>query len=67
MSFRINNMIVICPETQDAKCEMCGEMKELRPYGRKGQCVCFDCGQTIPDIIAHNAKILLFGAKGELK
>lgn len=26
------------------KCEMCGKTEELRPYGPKGEWVCFDCG-----------------------
>ena len=25
-------------------CELCGAVKELRPYGPKGENVCFDCG-----------------------
>lgn len=28
----------------DARCEMCGKVEELRPYGPKGECVCFSCG-----------------------
>lgn len=27
-----------------AKCELCGEVKELRPYGPNGENVCFPCG-----------------------
>jgi hypothetical protein len=30
-------------ETIPAKCEDCGQMDELRPYGRNGANVCFDC------------------------
>lgn len=25
-------------------CDLCGDVKELRPYGPKGEWVCFDCG-----------------------
>lgn len=28
----------------DAKCEDCGQLAELRPYGKNGANVCFDCG-----------------------
>lgn len=28
----------------DAKCELCGKVAELRPYGPKGERVCFECG-----------------------
>lgn len=26
------------------QCDLCGKIAELRPYGPKGECVCFDCG-----------------------
>lgn len=26
-----------------AKCEMCGKVEELRPYGPNGESVCFVC------------------------
>lgn len=26
------------------KCELCGEVKETRPYGPNGEEVCFKCG-----------------------
>lgn len=26
------------------QCDLCGKMAELRPYGPKGEAVCFDCG-----------------------
>jgi len=25
------------------QCDLCGEIAELRPYGPKGEAVCFDC------------------------
>lgn len=28
----------------DGKCELCGKTAELRPYGPKGERICFDCG-----------------------
>jgi len=33
----------IAPE-KDARCELCGQIDELRPYGPNGERVCFDCG-----------------------
>jgi hypothetical protein len=30
--------------TPDAKCELCGKVDELRPYGPKGEAICFECG-----------------------
>jgi hypothetical protein len=31
-------------QTKDRKCELCGKVAETRPYGPKGEEVCFDCG-----------------------
>jgi hypothetical protein len=28
---------------RDGKCEDCGQVDELRPYGKNGANVCFDC------------------------
>lgn len=33
----------IAVEPED-KCELCGKVAELRPYGPKGERVCFGCG-----------------------
>lgn len=27
----------------DGKCELCGKIAELRPYGPRGERICFDC------------------------
>lgn len=35
--------IVPCPTDH---CQICGEKAELRPYGKGGKWVCFDCGMT---------------------
>ncbi len=33
----------IAPEPA-GKCESCGAWEELRPYGRSGENICFECG-----------------------
>ena len=33
---------IICEEP-DRACELCGKIDECRPYGPKGEQVCFDC------------------------
>lgn len=43
MTHRIGNLIVIASEPDDI-CELCGIKDETRPYGPKGERVCFDCG-----------------------
>lgn len=30
--------------TEPSKCRLCGEVAELRPYGPRGENVCFQCG-----------------------
>ncbi len=36
--------IVILEPEPDGKCEYCGKIAELRPYGENGAKICFDCG-----------------------
>ena len=43
MTERIGNILKIEPEPPQ-QCDLCGKVGELRPYGPKGECVCFDCG-----------------------
>jgi hypothetical protein len=26
------------------QCDLCGKIAELRPYGPKGEAICFECG-----------------------
>jgi hypothetical protein len=37
------NVIGHPDEAKPQKCEDCGQMDELRPYGKDGANVCFDC------------------------
>ena len=41
---RIENGIIIIKPQADAKCELCGKIDELRPYGPNGENICFECG-----------------------
>ena len=31
------------------QCDSCGQVAELRPYGKDGACICFPCGQKNPE------------------
>jgi hypothetical protein len=42
VTHREGNTVVIEAEG-DGVCEMCKSVDELRPYGPKGERVCFDC------------------------
>ncbi len=36
---------VLIIETEDnSKCELCGNISELRPYGPNNEYICFECG-----------------------
>lgn len=34
----------------DRECEMCGKVDECRPYGPKGEQICFDCATSTPEM-----------------
>lgn len=35
---------VVTSRTHKSKCEFCGKLAELRPYGPRGEKICFSCG-----------------------
>jgi len=43
MSKRIGEKVIICEEPKQ-QCDFCGKIAELRPYGPKGECICYKCG-----------------------
>jgi hypothetical protein len=51
----------VIKRTPPAKCDLCGETAELRPYGPNGENVCFPCGQKDPIALAKRAFKALFG------
>ena len=60
MSRRIGNVIIIEPE-EDRRCELCGAIKECRPYGPKGEQVCFACGMKDEEAAERQMNKHLFG------
>lgn len=36
--------IVVLKASKPQGCDLCGKVAELRPYGPKGEHVCFECG-----------------------
>jgi hypothetical protein len=60
VSFRNGSIAVIVPE-EPAKCELCGKTAELRPYGPKGERICFECGEKNPGITKRQLERVLFG------
>ncbi len=66
MSRRIGKVVIIEPEP-DGKCELCGAVSELRPYGPNGERICYDCGMK--DEAATNSVMnrVLFGHEEDRK
>jgi len=60
MSQRIGNVVLIEVE-EDSVCELCGKVDELRPYGPKGERICFSCGEKDKEGTERKLKEVLFG------
>jgi hypothetical protein len=60
---KIGTTVIIEP-LPDGKCELCGKVDELRPYGPNDEWICFDCGMK--DKETTNAKLdAIFDGPGE--
>lgn len=60
MSHRIGDIAVIV-ETPPQKCELCGKIAETRPYGPKGEDICFECGEKDREGTTRQMRKVLFG------
>ena len=45
----------------DGPCELCGQIAELRPYGRGGESICFECGMKDEDATKRACSLRIFG------
>lgn len=45
----------------DGKCEFCGKVAELRPYGPRGERICFDCGMKDEETTKRQFSRHVFG------
>lgn len=62
---RIENgvrVVTIEPEPE-SKCELCGKITELRPYGPSGEKICFECGMKNPEVTARRFAQVVLGEK----
>lgn len=48
MTKRVGNTLRVEKETAQ-QCDYCGKVAELRPYGRGGACICFQCAMLDED------------------
>jgi hypothetical protein len=60
MSFRTGNIAVI-EEEPDKTCELCGTVTDCRPYGPRGEQICFDCAMKNPEQTRRQMERVLFG------
>lgn len=60
MSKRIGNVSIICTEP-DSKCEFCGKIAECRPYGPRGERICYDCAMKDQKTTERQMNRILFG------
>ncbi len=52
-------MIILEP-TPQGECELCGLVAECRPYGPKGENVCFECGMKDEPAAERQMNKILF-------
>lgn len=52
MTRRVGQSLVLETELPK-KCASCGEVRELRPYGKGGASVCFPCAMSTPESTAE--------------
>ena len=62
MSEQIGNVSLIYRENEQ-QCDLCGKIAELRPYGPKGECICYECGMKDEKTTDKMMGIKLFGDK----
>lgn len=42
------------------QCDECGKIAELRPYGKDGSKICYECGKKDPDTVERQMAKFLF-------
>ncbi len=53
--------IGVVMRTSPRKCDLCGKIAELRPYGPKGENVCFPCGMKDEAAAKRQFRKVVFG------
>ena len=60
MSKRFGNIALLFQEPE-RKCEICGKSAECRPYGPRGEQICYDCAMKNPETTVRQMRRVLFG------
>lgn len=63
----LKNGLTILDRTKpfDGKCEQCGNEEDLRPYGKDGRWICYDCGMKDLKTTTKRALHVMFGVSLE--
>ncbi len=64
MSERAGRGFIIEAENHQ-QCDFCGKIAELRPYGPRGECICFDCAMKDEETTKAQFAKRLSGGEGE--
>ena len=43
---RMVDGVLIIEDEKPQQCDYCGKIAELRPYGKDGACICYECGMS---------------------
>lgn len=60
MSERVNDTALIYVE-EPQQCDFCAKIRELRPYGPNGECICFECAMKDEKTTVKMMNKILFG------
>lgn len=60
VSKRIGRLTIICEE-KPQQCDYCGKIAELRPYGPKGEAICYECAMKDEATTERMMAKVLFG------
>lgn len=53
--------VVVIKSPADRLCELCGKIADCRPYGPRGEFICWACGQKNPEVTERQMMRILYG------
>lgn len=58
-----SSTIIVLEGQPDGTCELCGKTAELRPYGPRGENVCFKCGMKDEEAAKRQFNRIVLGER----
>lgn len=62
MSKKINDIFYVSPQ-KEGVCDYCEKVAELRPYGKNGANICYECGMEDAETTQENLNKVAIGVK----